>query len=502
MAVGLPFSKALMSISQFVLVGNWLWEGDLKNKFKMFRHNKAALVLSSLPLLYVLGLLYSEDIHYALNDIRIKLPLLVLPLIFSTSAPLREKQFSLLMNIFSSAVIAASFVSVAAHFGFATKPINNLRDISVFMSHIRFSLLICIAILFLFYSSINYSGKKIIRYLQTAGALWLIAFLFFLESMTGLAALSAAVFVMLLFFSFRQKSPGLKIFFSGTTLFVPVLLLAWLTREIKDFYRVKPPDFSSLEEFTENGERYIHDTLKNSFENGNYVWIYYAPGELEQAWNNRSSIKFSEKDRRGQDIRHTLVRFLTSKNYRKDAAGVKRLTGAEIKAIERGDANVTYLGPGLRKRIHQIIWEFNNYFKGENPQGNSITQRLEFWKAAWNGIKRNPVIGAGTGDLQDEMNFQFTQMKTLLEPQYWFKPHNQFITATVTFGFAGLAWFLAFLFVPVFQQKSWGEFFYTTFFIIALLSMITEDTLDTQAGISFFTFFSCLFLFRERDRFR
>ncbi len=42
-----------------------------------------------------------------------------------------------------------------------------------------------------------------------------------------------------------------------------------------------------------------------------------------------------------------------------------------------------------------------------------------------------------------------------------------------------------------------------TFWITAFLSMLTEDTLETQAGVSFFIFFSCLFLFlknKELDK--
>lgn len=499
MAVGLPFSKVLMSISQFVLIGNWLWEGDLRNKLKMFRHNKAALILSSLPLLYIFGIAWSTDINYAFNDIRIKLPLIILPLIFASSTPIDEKRFFSLMNIFATAVIAASFVSVAAYFGFTKKNVNDLRDISIFMSHIRFSLLICIAILFLFYSAINYSTKNFIKNIQFAAVLWLIVFLFFLESMTGLVALSVAVLVIFLFYSFRQNSITLKTFYLGIVLIIPVLFLSFLVNEIKDFFKVNTMDFSKLEEFSKMGEKYLHDTLKKNLENGNYVWIYYAPEELEQAWNKRSEIKFLEKDKRGQNISFTLMRFLTSKNFRKDDEGVQDLTDEEVKAIENGDANVIYLNRGFRTRINQIIWEINNYMEGENPQGNSITQRLEFWKAAWKGITNNPVLGAGTGELQKEMNFQFSKIKTLLEPKYWLKPHNQFITISVTFGFLGFSWFLIFLFAPGIIQRLWGDFFYTTFFVIALLSMLTEDTLDTQAGISFFTFFSCLFLFRKKN---
>lgn len=497
MAIGLPFSKVIMSISQFILVGNWLWEGDLKNKVKAFWHNKAAVLLASLPLLYLVGIIYSSDIDYALNDFRIKLPLLVLPLVVSTTAPPGQGRFSLIMNIFSLAIVVSSLVSVAAYFGYSPRQINNLRDISVFGSHIRFALMICIAVLFLAYSVFFNHGGNILRAVQLIAAAWLIGFLFFMESATGLTILFVTSLVLGLIYSMRQRSFVVKLFFSGMVLLIPSLLLVLLFKEIKAFYRVKTTDIASLEKNTPYGEAYVHDTTRMNFENGNLVWIYYAPAELEREWNSRSAIKYNEKDQRGQDIGYTLMRFLTSKNLRKDADGVRALTAEEVKAIERGDANVLYLEKGIRKRFHQILWEFNNYFNGENPQGNSITQRIEFWKAAGQAIMENPFFGAGTGELQHEMNRQYAKINTQLEAKYWFKPHNQFVTITVTFGIFGLGWFLCFLFAPASINKRWGEFFYTSFFIVAVLSMLSEDTLDTQAGITFFTFFSCLFLFRD-----
>jgi hypothetical protein len=64
----------------------------------------------------------------------------------------------------------------------------------------------------------------------------------------------------------------------------------------------------------------------------------------------------------------------------------------------------------------------------------------------------------------------------------------------VTFGVIGFIWFLIALFYPVFKLKIF-DFLYIAFFIIAFLSMFTEDTLESQAGISFFVFFTAFFLF-------
>src|SRR5688572_1489290 len=139
--VGLPLSVFLISLAQFILIGSWLLEGDLKNKLNKFLHNTPALLFTSLILLHLLGLLYTTDFNYALNDIRIKAPLLVLPLLLSTTKPLSEKRLNTLLYVFVSAVLTGTFISTAVITGFINKEITDIRQASLFISHIRFSLL-------------------------------------------------------------------------------------------------------------------------------------------------------------------------------------------------------------------------------------------------------------------------------------------------------------------------------------------------------------------------
>ncbi len=90
--ISLPLSQFALSVGQFVLVGNWLLEMNFKSKIKSFLSNKAAIILVSLFLLHVAGLIYTTDFNYALKDLRIKLPLLALPIIFATTQPLDSQK--------------------------------------------------------------------------------------------------------------------------------------------------------------------------------------------------------------------------------------------------------------------------------------------------------------------------------------------------------------------------------------------------------------------------
>ncbi|QQR96106.1 MAG: hypothetical protein IPJ93_05450 [Bacteroidota bacterium] len=83
----------------------------------------------------------------------------------------------------------------------------------------------------------------------------------------------------------------------------------------------------------------------------------------------------------------------------------------------------------------------------------------------------------------------------MLDAKFRLRSHNQFLAVAVALGIPALLLFIVMLFYPVFQFQYSGSFLYLTFWITAFLSMLTEDTLETQAGVSFFIFFNCLFLF-------
>ena len=84
-----------------------------------------------------------------------------------------------------------------------------------------------------------------------------------------------------------------------------------------------------------------------------------------------------------------------------------------------------------------------------------------------------------------------------LEEKWRLRTHNQYITLGIAFGVSGILLLLAILFYPLWSSyKSCGLLF-KGFILIAAVSMLSEDTLETQAGITFFVFLYCL-LWRER----
>jgi hypothetical protein len=500
LVIGMPLSKFLMSLSQIILICNWLLEGDLRNKFSSFFKNKAALAVSSLFLLHLIGLLYTSDFNYALNDIKIKMPLLALPLILSTSRHLTLKIKELVMNFFILAVTCGTIISTLIIFDIIHRPLIDIRHASIFISHIRFALLICVAI-FICLHFLFHPVKSVFKYFYAAAILWFLIFLILMESITGLAGLAVTAFCYLIYRMLKIERSLIKYsLLSG--MFVLISVAGYAVYSLFN-EKAEIDDLSGmvLEKYTAQGNEYEHfPSAKDLTENGHYIWIYYSEKELKEEWNKRSKLDFNWRDLKGNVLRHTLVRFLTSKNLRKDAEGLKQLSDEEIQAIERGVSNVNYLGrSNLRGRLYQIKWEIEIYKKTGEASGHSITQRFEAWKAAAGIIKENYLIGVGTGDVQTSFEKQYEKINSRLDKNSRIRSHNQYLSIAVAFGSIGLVWFLFTLFYPVYQLRRFSDFLYLTFFIISLLSFLTEDTLETQAGVTFFAFLNSFFLFSPAD---
>ena len=192
----------------------------------------------------------------------------------------------------------------------------------------------------------------------------------------------------------------------------------------------------------------------------------------------------------------SFIQVVTSKNLRKDADGVNKLTRDDIHAIENGLANYIFLDEiGIKPRIYEIMWELDAFRNGKDPGGHSVAQRMVYLKVAFNIISQNPVFGVGTGDVKMKFDSYYRNSKVISDQRWWYRAHNQYITFLISFGAIGLLIILFSFFLPVFLEKKWGDYLFLCFALIGFLSMLTEDTLETQTGVSLFMFFYSLFLF-------
>ena len=494
LAAGMLFGTVPTSIPQIILVANWLLEKNFNEKWQQLKSNKIFWILSSLFLLHVFGMIYTENIQRGLDDLRNKTPLLLLPLILFSTKPLSVKEFRLLFGFFFLSVFVSSICCYVVYLGYTKKIIIDVRNASVFMSHIRFSLFIAFAIIGLLYTSIK-EKKILIKLTCFIATLWLLFFMYKLEMATGFLCLIIVTSFLLIMLSFK--------WFNKTITFSLILIITVASffvvkqaiSSLKMFDKTKNNLANVLLETTKNGRPYLQDTLFGLAENGNLIAININDNELQKEWNEKSSIRFDDLDKKGNRVRYTLLRYLASKGFTKDSVGISNLSAEDITLIEDGNSNYKYnVNSGLIFKWRELVWEYTKYKRGENPSGHTLTMRLEFWKTANYIIKQHPLFGVGTGDIQDSFNKAYIQTNSKLDMAWRLRCHNQYLAIGVAFGFFGLFIFLFYLAYPAFVLRKKLHYLYWPFFLIALLSFVTEDTLETQSGVTFFIFFHTLFL--------
>ena len=144
---GAMFGAVPTSVPQIILGVNWLLEKNFFNKWQQVKSNKFFWLAIGFYAMHLLGMFYTTDINAGLNDLRIKMPLYALPIVLFTTPVLSEKEFKLLIKFFFLSVVVSSVCCFIVYLGYTKKVVVDIRQASVFMSHIRFSLYIAFAII-------------------------------------------------------------------------------------------------------------------------------------------------------------------------------------------------------------------------------------------------------------------------------------------------------------------------------------------------------------------
>lgn len=503
LSVGLPLSPFLVGASQFFLLLSWLIEGDFKNKWQNLKSNRVLHLFLILPLLHFLWLFNTSDYAYAIHDIKIKLPLLVFPLLLGTTRPITKKELNLILAVFILAVFSGTMVTSAILTGIYPYPYSDIREASIFISHIRFGLMIVFALVVL--------GKFIVEALNSAQQpkalalsvlfIWMLFFLVILQSVTSWLILFFLAF-FLFFFYYKQISKKylkiagwmvLLVLVLGTSTLIGIL--------VYNFYLKKTIALNELPNKTPRGNLYLNDTTTRAKENGHYVRVLISYKELRQTWPELSQIPFNGKDANGYSIWATMIRYLSSKGLPKDQDGLLALEPEDIQMIEKGYASCVYRSKFIPYiKAYSILWELDRYFKSGDANNKSVAQRIEYLKAAEHLIAKHFWFGVGTGDLNKSYKNAFAEIDTQLHPENQHRAHNQYLTFFVAFGFFGFILALISMFLPLYWYGNRQNLMLVSLLFISFLSMINEDTLETQAGVSFYIFFYTLLLFSSSNK--
>lgn len=498
----MPLSVWLLSAVSIALAVNWIAGGEFRTKTMILSARTDVLMLPGLFAMYLLWLINTSDLAGAVDELRLKLPLLAFPVLMGSAKGYSETQVRTLLFSFITGCIVSAAMGFLALAGLLPVEVNDSRDLAVTMPSIRLSLLMNFAIFTAVWLSFDSrAGGMTLRVALAAAAAAMAFFLFRLLSVTGII-----IFIILfggtglyLALARRMRIAGLIFAAAAAALVIAIFLLisdTWSTLQHPEDPSVNIPIAK-----TPSGNSYTHYPEETLLENGYLVWMNVCEQELREEWNRRSRLPYDGADMEGNELRTTIMRYISSLGMTKDSGAIAALTSEEIGNIERGFANPLYSRPGNpRAKAYEIAWQIDRAMKGANPSGHSVTQRPEFYRASLGLIRRKPWFGTGTGDVINDLKEEYMIINTRLTEDYRKLPHNQYLGFAVTFGIPGMVIALALMLMPWIRSPNRSLYPFVVFISLIFISMFNDDTFHSSVGTAFFSYFYTLLLvFRRED---
>ena len=492
LAFGMMIGTVPTSVPILILLGNWLLEGSFREKWNKIKKNRIFWILSSVLFIHAIGLLYTSNLGAGWDDVRTKMPLLLLPLVFFSTNSLSQKELHRTLFFF----LLGTFVNLSwcGIYTFLLHHNETVRSASRFMSHIRLGLYLNMAIVVSVYF-IQFYRSLTMRILL---GLLLFYFLFFMYAL-GLASGMANFCILLLLFAFYLSyKKGTKwLLLSATTVVLIFFFIAsYITRVYKEQFTIKTDRLNEKILVNTEKDNYYHFEGPDQIENGYRVNINIQLMEVYAEWKRRCpDDTFSYNPKFNLERFQVLIRYLSSKGLTKDSVGIAMLKEEDLTNIKKGITNYAMNDWSyFHKRIYELVNEYEEYRMNKGISGHSLTMRLVFWKTAIYCIEKNILTGVGTGDVQEELNKAYNETHAPLSEEWHKRPHNQFLTVTLALGIFGLIVFLISVFAPVFQLRKKIHLLYLPFFVMLVISFLMEDTLESQAGLTFYAFFNTIFI--------
>lgn len=503
-AIFFPFSEAMVSVFsgalllQAVVLRSWN-HPDVQN-----RRLISVISITSVFVVYVIWMLACKDFNGGVYELKKVIFWLVIPLAFFLSPQLKEKQSYIIMLAFVLAVFVSSLISTGKLIFFDFAEIFSNRKVS-YISHIRFSFQVILAILIFGYFIITkpYNFRPVVYLTALIIFIWLIIFLLIAQSLLAIISFVISLFLALLYYMWYTPHGPYKLAIQVVLFMIICIPVIYTSKVVYDYFNYENVDPLSLEKYTVSGNLYYHDLNDLSRENGNLVFIYVSHDELRREWSKRSTYGYDEQ-LNGFPLHITLFRYMTSLGLRKDSVGLTHLNDDDIRQIEKGLTNYKFKRRffSLYPRVYETIWELDAYCRSGDPNNKSLAQRIEFLKASLLLVRENPLLGIGTGNTKVEYNRIYDSMQSKLDKDKRATSHNQYVNYLVKFGFIGFIWIAIAIVSPFFLTNQKNNTLLILFLLVILIANFGDSNLETHMGLSFFTFFYSFLLWNSPERLR
>jgi len=493
--VALPTSIALISCTSVALLIVWIITGDFKTKWNRLIHNKNALLLMSIPVLYLTGLCFTHNFSLGIQEFNKSLYWFIFAFVLSSSPPVSQKTTCRLLGIYIGVVFIAATVAFCKLLFLDTVQFFDFRAVT-WVDHIPFSYQIAFSvwliIYFILYGKFSFIKKSLLILL----IIFLIIILFSLKSFNGYIYFGAISLTALFVLMYNMKTKFLKYISLGLILLLVFLPILYVFQCVQKFYNTTEYQPDTIKQYTDEGNKYKHNFNEKMKENGNYVFLFLCEEELIPLWNTCSRRAYNSKTEKGYSLRSVIFRYMTSKGLTKDATGFAQLSEKDIENIENEIPNYIYAESklGVYPRIYETIWEIDQYKITKSPNGKSFAQRIELVVLAGKIIKKNFWFGVGLGNNPEVYQEIIKETESKLAYNNIQSTHNQYFNYLVRFGFVGTLYILGVLFWVFLKERKNNLFLITIFFMSMLVANFGEANWETFIGLNYFAFFICFFM--------
>jgi O-antigen ligase len=353
--------------------------------------NRNFLLLSVLYLLYIIGLIYSEDISYGLRDLETKLSLFIFPLLFSTIKISIKDRNQILLAFLAGCFVAMAYNILQASWHFYQEYILigsynfnhflyfNLSPI-IHPSYLSLYLGLATSIIIKWILDKHISIPMPVMYFAL---LCLIIFIFMLSSKAGTISLIAVLlyYLVVLIIKIKRKIISMRM------LLIPAGIILLFV----------------------------------------IIYLFTVPGATS------------------------------------------------------------------RLEINPDLFATDNVIRKDTQDSSEL--RFLIWQRAMEIIKHNFFTGVGTGDVKDELMRSYESGGIKWAAFHRLNAHNQFLQTWIAVGVLGFLFLLPWVFLTIIYGSFNNDHPVILLGILTFINLLFESMLETQAGVIFISFFTCLFLF-------
>jgi hypothetical protein len=485
-AFGLPLNKIVLSLATILLAFIVLFDSDFKKSIQKIFQNKILILLIAFICFHFLSLFWTNNYNYFWNDFNSKLPFYALPIVFVLKPIDSKTELYLIFSCFIFSLFITSIVNVSIYY--SKNNFNDIRYMSLFLSHIRYGLMIVFGTVLCYFWLIN--EKLRLKWIPIILIFWFIFYTYISEVFSAYIIL---IFIAL-YLTLKQLKKSTSFKFKNIIFISSFGILIVFTSFIGYYFfiDITPIPIPKKNEKTALGNEYYYESTKTTRINETPVYTYICGIELKEEWAKISKKGIFDKNPSGFENYYILIQYMASKGFlKKDAETFKKLNHKDIQNVENGINNCCpEKNIGFIKRIKTLREEIYE----PDPNGKTVRQRIEYLKAGFSIFKSNFIYGSSPGDIDDLFQNYYLKTNSHLKLENRLRTHNQIFTYFISFGIIGGLIFVYLLLKSLSFFRKEKIILATIFMLIVILSFFSEDTLETQMGATFFGLFFGLFI--------